>query len=111
MKTFSKDKEMFDFSNYSPKSKYYNDSYKLVVGKMKDKTAGIAICKFNGFKPKMNSFPVDDSSEHKKAKSVNKNVAAIIRHNEFNDVLLNDKCLKHSMNKIQSKNIEHEPMK
>ena len=32
---FSKDTEMFDFSNYSTKSKYY-DSNKLVVGKMKD---------------------------------------------------------------------------
>ena len=29
---FSKDKEMFDFSNYSTKSKYYDDSNKLVVG-------------------------------------------------------------------------------
>ena len=31
---------MFDFSNYSTKSKYYNDSNKLVTGKMKDETAG-----------------------------------------------------------------------
>ena len=35
-----------DFSNYSPKSKYYDDSNKLVVGKMKDKTAGVAINEF-----------------------------------------------------------------
>ena len=33
---FSSDKEMFDFSNYSTKSKYYDDSNKLVTGKMKD---------------------------------------------------------------------------
>ena len=32
---FSKDKEIFDFSNYSAKSKYYDDSNKLVVDKMK----------------------------------------------------------------------------
>ena len=32
---FSKDKEMFDFNNYSAKSKYYDDSNKLVVCKMK----------------------------------------------------------------------------
>ena len=38
---FSNDKEMFDFSDYSTKSKYYNNSNKLVVGKMKDETAGI----------------------------------------------------------------------
>ena len=54
--------------------------------------------------PKMYSFLVDDSSEHKKAKCVNKNVVVIISHNEHKDVLLNNKCLKHSMNRIQSKN-------
>ena len=40
---FSKDKEMFGFSNYSAGSKYYYDSNKLVVGKMKDKTGGVFI--------------------------------------------------------------------
>ena len=38
---FSKDKEMFDFSNCSGKSKYFDDSNKLVVGKMKDETGGV----------------------------------------------------------------------
>ena len=33
---FSKKKEMFDSSNYSVKSKYYNDLNALVVRKMKD---------------------------------------------------------------------------
>ena len=40
---FSKDKEMFDFSNYWVKSKYYDDSNKLVIGKMKDEIGGVAI--------------------------------------------------------------------
>ena len=40
---FSSDNEMFDFSNYSTKSKYYNDSNKLVIGKLKDKTGGVVI--------------------------------------------------------------------
>ena len=30
---FSSNKEMFDFSNYSTKSKYYDNSSKLVFGK------------------------------------------------------------------------------
>ena len=34
----SKDKEMFDFNNYFAESKYYNDSHKLFVGKMKYET-------------------------------------------------------------------------
>ena len=35
---FSNKKEIFDFSNYSTKSKYYDGSNKLVIGKMKDET-------------------------------------------------------------------------
>ena len=70
---------------------------------MKDETAGVAIEEFVGLKPKMYSYLVDDNSEHKKAKGVNKNVVATISHNEYKDVLLNKKCLRHSMNRIQSK--------
>ena len=40
---FSKEKKMFDFSNYLAKSKYYDDSKKSVVGKVKNETASIAI--------------------------------------------------------------------
>ena len=35
--------EMCDFSNYSAKSKYYDNSNKLVSRKMKEKTGGDAI--------------------------------------------------------------------
>ena len=42
---------------------------------------------FFGLKPEMYCFFVDDSSEHKKAKGVNKNVIATISHNEYKDVL------------------------
>ena len=56
-------KEMFDFSNYSSKSKYDNLN-KVVVGKMKDKTAGVAIEELVGLKPKIYSYLVDDNSEH-----------------------------------------------
>ena len=57
---FSNNKEMFHSSNYSTKSKYYDNSNKLMVGKMNDET--------------------DDK-----------------------DVLLNKKCLRHSVDRIQSK--------
>ena len=40
---FRSNKEMFDFSNYSTKSKYYDYSNKLVIGKMKYETGGVAI--------------------------------------------------------------------
>ena len=51
-----------------------------MVGKMKDKTAGVVSEEFVGLK--MYSYLVDDNSEHKKAKDVNKNVVATIDHNE-----------------------------
>ena len=47
---------MFDFGNYSAKAKYYDSSNKLVVGKMKNETGGVAIDEFVGLKPKMYSF-------------------------------------------------------
>ena len=81
------------------KIKYYNDSNKLVVGKMKNER----IKEFAGLKPNIDSFLVDDSSEYKKAKNVNKNIFARIIHNEYKDVLLNEKCLRHLINRIQLK--------
>ena len=69
---FGRDKEIFDFSNYSAKSKYYDDSNKSVVGKIKDEMGGVAIEEFVALKPKIYSFLVDHSSEHNKAKEVNK---------------------------------------
>ena len=100
---FSSDKEMLDFSNYSTKSKYCDDSNKLVIGKMKEKTRGVVIKEFVGLKPKMYSFLVGNN-QHKKAKGVNRNVVAAISHNEYKDALLNKKCLRHhSIDRIQSK--------
>ena len=46
---------------------------------------------------------VDDNSKYKKAKGVNRNVAATISHNKYKDVLMNNKRLIHSMNRIRSK--------
>ena len=63
---FSKDEEMLDFSNYSAKSIYYDDSNKVVVGKTKDESAGVAIKEFVGLKLKIYSLLVDNSGEHKK---------------------------------------------
>ena len=51
----------------------------------------------------MYSFFVHDNSGHKNAKGMNKNVVATIIHNEYKDVFLNNECIRHSMNRIQSK--------
>ena len=50
-------------------------------------------------------FLVDENSKYKKAKGVNRNVVASISHDEYKDVLFNNKCLRHSMNRIQSKDL------
>ena len=69
---------------------------------MKDETGGVVIQKYAGFKPKMYSFLVDNN-KHRKAKGVNTNVVATISHNEYEDVLLNNKCIRHALNRIQNK--------
>ena len=78
---------------------------------MKYETDGVAIEEFAGLKSKMYSYLVNDNSEHKKAKGVNSNVVVTISHNEYKDVLLNKKCFRHSMNRIQSKDHRIEPYK
>ena len=67
---------------------------------MKDETRSVAIEEFVGLKQQMYSFLIENS-EHKIAKGVNKN--AVASHNEYKDAMLNNKCIRHSMNKIQSK--------
>ena len=53
---FSNDREMFAFSNCSSQSKYYDNSSKLVIGKMKDENGDVAIEEFVRLKPKIFSF-------------------------------------------------------
>ena len=66
---FTSDKEIFNFSNYSTKSRYYDDSNKLVIGKMKDETGDVTIEEFVGLKSKMYLLLSEDDIEHKKKKA------------------------------------------
>ena len=50
----------------------------------------------------MYSFLVDNS-EHKKPKGMNRNIVVTINHNEYQDVLSNNICIRHSMNRSLSK--------
>ena len=100
---FSSSKEMSDFSNYSTKTKHYDDSNKLVIRKMKEQTKGVAFKKFVRLKSKMYSPFVDDNREHKRAKVVSKIDVATKIHSKYKDVMLNSKCLRHSLNRTQSK--------
>ena len=92
---FSKDKRIFDFSNYFDfsKSKYYDDSNKFVADKMRDETAGVTNDEFAALKPNMYPFLVNDISEHEKAKGVNKML--------LQQKVMIQRCL---MNRMRSKN-------
>ena len=80
-KDFSSNKEMFDSSNYSTKSKYYNDLNKLAINKLKDKITGVLVEEFPGLKPEIYPVTVDDNSEHVKGKCLKRNVVQKITCN------------------------------
>ena len=50
---FFKWKDLFDFSNYSKDSKFFDDANKKVIGKMKDEFGGVIIDEFVELKRKM----------------------------------------------------------
>ena len=86
---FYKWKDLFDFSNYSKDSRFYDDTNKKVIGKMKDEYGGVIIDEFIGLKAKMYSIKKIDGSESSTAKGVN----IATEFNEFKDVLFNKKLL------------------
>ena len=67
---------------------------------MKDETAGVAIKEFIRLTPKMYTFLIDNG-ENKNGKGVNRVV--IISLTKYKDVLLKNKCIRYSINRIQSK--------
>ena len=50
MKNFINGKDLFDFSNYSKDSIFYDDTNKKVIGKMKNEYSEVVIIKFIGLK-------------------------------------------------------------
>ena len=96
---FYKWKDLFDFSNYSKDSTFYDDTNKNVIGKMKDEYGGAIIDQFIGLKSKMYSIKKIDGSESSTAKGVN----IATEFNEFKDVLFNKKIIRHKMKRIQAK--------
>ena len=53
---FFKWSDLFDFSNYSRDSKFFNEANKKVIVKMKDEFGGIIVSEFVGLKLKMYSI-------------------------------------------------------
>ena len=65
-----------------------------MIGKKTAETRSVAIEEFVGFNSKIYSFLVEKDNKHKKAKGVDRNVVATISHNEYKDILLNNKCIR-----------------
>ena len=93
------DKDLFDFNDYSRESKFYDNKNKKVIGKMKDEMGGKVATEFIGLKSKMYSLIRVYDEEKIRAKGVDKK----IKCNEFRDVLLNKKIIRHTMKRIQAK--------
>ena len=106
-KEFYRWKDLFDFSNYSKDSTFYDDTNKKVIGKMKDEYGGAIIDQLIGLKSKMYSIKKINGSESSTTKGVN----IATDFNEFKDVLFNKKVIRHKMKRIQAKNIKWERMK
>ena len=81
---------MFDFSNYSKDSNFFNNANKKFIGKMKDEYGGVITDEFVGLKSKMYSIKKIDDEESSTAKGIN----IATEFNEFKDVFFNKKIIR-----------------
>ena len=96
---FFKWKDLFDFSNYSKDSKFFDMTNKKAIGQMKDEFGGVVVIKSIGLNSKMYSMKKIDGKECNTAKGVN----VATEFNKFEDVLFNEKIIRHKIKRIQSK--------
>ena len=96
---FFKWKDLFDFSNYSRDSKFFDETNKRVIGKMKDEFDGVIVDQIVGLKSKMLSMKKIDG----KKCNATKGVSIATEFTKFKHVLFNKKITRHKMKKIQIK--------
>ena len=102
-KDFWNDKDKFDNSDYPENSPFHSKDNKKVIGKFKDEASGVPITEFVGLRSKMYSYLKDNEKGGKTAKGIKKNVIKNnIKHENYKDVLINNKQLLHTMNTIRS---------
>ena len=92
-------KHLFDFSNFSKDSKFYDSQKEMVAGTIKVVNKGISVNKFVGLNSKVHSILSDDGKESNTAKRVN----IATECNGIRDTLFNKKIIRHKMKTIQSK--------
>ena len=104
-KDFFKDKNKFDNSDYPENSPYFNKTNKKVIGKFKDEAAGVPVVEFVGLRSKMYSYMKDNDEGGKTAKGIKKNIITKnIKHEDYKEVLFNNKQMHHTMKTIRSNN-------
>ena len=96
---FFKWKYLFNFSDYSKDSRFFKETNKKVIGKMKDQFGGVVVTEFAGLKSKVYPIKKIEGKEHNTAKGV----SIATEFDKFEDVLLNKKIIRHKMKRIQSK--------
>ena len=87
---FEEDKNLFDFSNYTRDSKFFDLPNQKVIGKIKDEFKGKIISEFVELKPNIYSLINADGEESKKGRGVNKNV-------------VNKEVMRHKIKRIENK--------
>ena len=95
---FFKWKDLFDFSNCSKDSKFFDETNQKVIGKMKDEFGGVVVIEFVGLKSKMNSMKKIDGKEHNTTKAV----SIATKFEKFKNVLFNEKIIRHKMKRIMA---------
>ena len=102
---FWSDKEKFDNSDYPENSPFFDNTNKKVIGKFKDEAAGVPIVEFIGLRSKMYSYMKDNDKGDKTCKGVKKQVIRKnITHEDYKNVLINNKQMHHTMKTIRSNN-------
>ena len=99
---FFKWKDLFDFSNYPKDSKFFDETNKKVIGKMKDEFDGKIVAEIFGLKSEVFSIKKIDGKECKTAKRV----SVATEFNKFKDVLFNKKIMRDKMRRIETKQIK-----
>ena len=103
---FWNDKDKFNNSDCSKNSPYYDESNKKVIGKFKDEACGVPIIEFVGLKSKMYSYIKNDEKGGKTTKAIKKNaIKNNIKHEDYQNVLLNNEQLHHKMETIRSQQL------
>ena len=92
-------KDLFDFSNYSKDSKFFNETNKKVISKMEDAFGEVIVTEFVGLKSKMYSMKKLDGKEYNTVKGV----SIATEFDKFKDILYTEKIIRPKLKRIQSK--------